>query len=171
MDLAAVSHAAAPLQLPGSGLGRRSRGALWAEESILSRVHCCLCLGSAERGPGVLYLLSLLSAHPEGASWQTLTLAPGRRTESTPLLAGLGGDALRFTSSWNFTRLKSDKNPRISAGLSSPSIWNLASVCWLRFWEPVEQLLEMGWGWTGALPQIWQKTVAGFSGVAIRGFL
>lgn len=154
-----------------SWLGRRSRGAHWAEKSILSQVHCCLCLGSPERHPGVLYLLSLLRAHPEGASWQTLTFALGRRRESMALLADLGWDALHLESSWNFTTWRPDKNPHISAELSSSSIWNLASVGWLCFKDPVEELLEMGWTWTGALPQIWQKTVAGFSRVAIRTFL
>lgn len=165
--LAAISHAAAPLHMPGSWLGRRSQeiSVGLRRESILSWVHCCLCLGSTERCLGLLYLLSLLSAPPEGASF-----AQGRQRGSTPLLADLGWDALHLASSWNFTWI-SDKTPHISAGLPSSSVWNLASVCWLHFWDPAEQLLEMGWGWTGALPQIWQKTLAGSSRVAIRVFL
>lgn len=151
----------------GSWLGRRSQGALWAKDSILSWAHCCLCLGSTERHPGVLYLLSLLRAQPEGASWQTLTFALGRHRETMVLLADLGWDVLHLASRWNFTTWRSNQNEHISAGLSSSSIGNLASVCWLHFKDPVKQLLKMGWAWTGALPQIWQKTVARFSRVAI----
>lgn len=49
-------------------------------------------------------LLSLLSAHREGASF-----ALGRHRESTPLLTDLGWDALHLASNWNFTTWKSDK--------------------------------------------------------------
>lgn len=52
--------------------------------------------------------------------------------------AGLGGDAVLLASSQNFTVWKSDKKC-ISAGRSSSSIWNLASMYWLHFWDPGEQ--------------------------------
>ena len=85
------------------GLAEDLGGALWAEESTLSQVHCYLCLGTTERGNGFWYLLPLPSAHPEGASWQPLTPAPGRQREGTPLPADLGGDTLLLASSQNFT--------------------------------------------------------------------
>lgn len=166
--LLALSHAAAPLQMP-VGLAGDLGEPFWlrrASSAILLPLfgeHWKTPWGSVPAVPA--------QSPPEGASWQTLTFALGRHKESMALLADLGWDAFHLESSWNFTTWRSDKNPHISAGLSSSSIWNLESVCWLHFKDPVEELLEMGWAWTGALPQIWQKTVAGFSRVAIRAFL
>lgn len=98
-----------PCSRQAVSLAEDFRGALWAEGSILSRVHSYLCLGTAERGNGFWYLLPLPSDHPKGASWQPLMPAPGRQREGTPLLADLGGDALLLAPCQNFTVRKSDK--------------------------------------------------------------